>query len=443
MVDLSEKNIKKNMIMGTTFKGISMLISYMYVPILLFCLGEVKYGVWTTILNVLSWINYFDIGIGNGLRNKLAESLAGKKDPIVIRKYVSSAYIMLGCILLFVTIISSVFCMGINWNSIFGVHNFDENLQLIMQLSIFFVATNFLLSLCKSILYALQKNSLVYSMDVAQQLIMLISVVIVTKLEIKSILIVAVLYGISNFIVVFICNIMICAKNKNFIPRFKFFSKNEAEETTSLGVQFFLVQISALILFTTDNLLISHYIGPAEVTSYSIVQKLFSIGTAVFAVLVAPYWSRTSGAKAQGDYDAIKESIKKMYILLVMGTLAVVIIVFIFQPLSDFWLGQKLYYPTGLIPLMALYAIVYMWNCIYSQIANGLSLMKVVVPVAIVQGIINIPLSLIFLLYFDLGVVGVLLGTILSTFVAAVIVPVYVHREVKRKITKESVEWKN
>lgn len=434
MIDLSEKNIKKNMFLGILFKGMSIIISYLYVPVLLFYLGEVKYGVWTTILNILSWINYFDIGIGNGLRNKLTESLVGDDTAGNVSKYVSSAYIMLGSVILIVTIVASILCIFVDWNVVFGVKNFDEDLKIIMQLSIVFVAINFLLSMCKSILYALQKNSFVNLMDVCQQFIMLLCVMVVTKIETKSVLLVAVLYGLSNFIVVFVCNIKLCMDNNNFIPKVKCFSKKEAMETTSLGIMFFLVQISALILFTTDNLLISHFIGPAEVTSYSMVQKLFSIGTAVFAVLVAPYWSKTAGSKAQGDYNDIKTSIKKMYLLLCVGIIAVIVLNFIFQPVSDFWLKQKLDYPPGLIQLMSIYAIVYMWNCIYSQIANGLSLMNVVVPVAIIQGIINIPLSLLFLLHFQMGVVGVLLGTVLSTIVAAVIVPIYVHIEINKRI---------
>ena len=75
MLDISEKNVRKNMVLSTVYRALSMVISYLYVPVVLAYLGEVKYGVWTTILNVLSWITYFDIGIGHGLRNKLAENL--------------------------------------------------------------------------------------------------------------------------------------------------------------------------------------------------------------------------------------------------------------------------------------------------------------------------------------------------------------------------------
>lgn len=435
-VDLSEKQVRKNMILGTIYKGISMIVSYLYVPLVLFYLGEFKYGVWTTILNVLSWITYFDIGIGNGLRNKLAESLTkqGEDEEKKVRQYVSSSYIMLAIIITVAILVGCVLSVLIDWKSVFGINTFDENLKVIMGISIIFVGINFWLSLCKSIFYAIQENSKVGLMGVLQQVLMLIGIFVLIQFKKPSILLVAILYGMTDFIISTIFSGVLFKRNKNFIPKIKYYSSKEAHETTSLGVKFFIVQIAALVLFTTDNLIISHFIGPTEVTSYSIVNKLFSIGTALFTMLVAPYWSRTAAAKAENNYVMIKNSIRTMYKLMAVGIVGVIILVFIFRPVASIWLQKDLNYSPGLIPLMGIYAIIFMWNAIYSQIANGLSLMNVLVPVAIIQGIINIPLSLLFLLKFNMGVVGVLLGTICATLVSAIVTPYYTNKEIKKNM---------
>ena len=75
---------------------------------------------------------------------------------------------------------------------------------------------------------------------------------------------------------------------------------------------------------------------------------------------------------------------------------------------------------------------------IYSQVANGLSLMKVIVPVGIIQGIINIPLSLFFALKMNMSVVGVLMGTVLSFMISAIVVPLSVRNEINIHIKKSS-----
>lgn len=432
MLDISEKNVRKNMILSTVYRALSMVISYLYVPVVLAYLGEVKYGVWTTILNVLSWITYFDIGIGHGLRNKLAENLDREGNEIKCRKYVSSAYFAFGLIILCAMCGFSVAAIFVNWNSIFGVSkdNVSDNLTCVMCISVIFMCINFLLSLCKSIYYALQKNSTVGLMGVLQQSLMLMGVLYLSVTSKASLLKVAIFYGLSDFIVEILFTLILTRKSEVFVPSLKFVSKEETKSTTNLGMLFFISQISALILFTTDNLIISHFIGPAEVTSYSLVNKLYTAGTAVFAMLITPYWSRTSVAKSHNDYRLIKKGIHEMQCLLGLGIVGVLVLMVIFKPLARVWLQKELDYAPGLIPLMAVYAIIYMWNAVYSQVANGLSLMRVIVPVGIVQGIVNIPLSLFFLLKMNMGVVGVLLGTVLSFMVSAIAVPIAVNKEI-------------
>lgn len=436
-LNLSESKVKKNMLLGAIYKGVSMVISFIYVPIVLACLGEVKYGIWTTILNILSWISHFDVGIGNGLRNKLVDSIYNKQDENSTRKFVSSAYIMLSGIILLVIIVFIILSFFIDWNSLFGVKEFDENLRLIMQLCTFFIGMNFILSLCKSIYYAIQENSTVGLMGILQQTIMLAGVLVLVHFKSSMILYIAILYSFSEIVVSIIFSCRLFKKNKDFIPSYRFYSSQEAKETTNLGLLFFISQIASLVLFSTDNIIIAHFIGPTEVTSYSIVNKLFTVGTGMFVMLVSPYWSRTTAAKARGDFRMIKDGIVSMYKILGIGVVGAIGLAILFKPIASIWLQKELFYPTGLIGLMAVYSIIYMWNAIYSQIVNGLSMMNILVPIAIIQGIVNIPLSLIFLTVFNMGSVGVLLGTVLVTLISAVVTPVFVHREIRRHLADE------
>ena len=70
----------------------------MLVPTTLACLGVYENGVWLTISSVLLWIDNLDIGLGNGLRNKLAVAMA-HNDYEKGRQYVSSTFAMLAIII--------------------------------------------------------------------------------------------------------------------------------------------------------------------------------------------------------------------------------------------------------------------------------------------------------------------------------------------------------
>lgn len=70
---------KKNILALFALRGYSIAVNLALVPLTLHLLDEYKYGIWITLFNVISWISIFDVGIGNGLRNKFAETIANGK----------------------------------------------------------------------------------------------------------------------------------------------------------------------------------------------------------------------------------------------------------------------------------------------------------------------------------------------------------------------------
>ena len=52
---------EKSGLITMLIKPISILISFFYTPLLLSFLGNEKYGIWSTILSITTWINFFDV----------------------------------------------------------------------------------------------------------------------------------------------------------------------------------------------------------------------------------------------------------------------------------------------------------------------------------------------------------------------------------------------
>ncbi|MDE7189740.1 MAG: hypothetical protein K2N96_06305, partial [Muribaculaceae bacterium] len=67
---------KKNILASILIKGIDAVVYLLLVPVTLGYLNPYEYGIWLTLNSMLMWINSFDIGLGNGMRNKLAEAIA-------------------------------------------------------------------------------------------------------------------------------------------------------------------------------------------------------------------------------------------------------------------------------------------------------------------------------------------------------------------------------
>ena len=73
----NNSNILSNIIGTVLVRGGSFLIAIVSMPMYLnYFNNNAVLGIWFTILAVLSWMLSFDLGIGNGLRNNLVESLS-------------------------------------------------------------------------------------------------------------------------------------------------------------------------------------------------------------------------------------------------------------------------------------------------------------------------------------------------------------------------------
>ena len=78
-----ERSIKAKKNIGLSFliKGASIAISLILVPLTINYINPYRYGIWLTLSSVVSWFSFFDIGLTNGLRNKLVRENVSRSDP--------------------------------------------------------------------------------------------------------------------------------------------------------------------------------------------------------------------------------------------------------------------------------------------------------------------------------------------------------------------------
>ena len=86
-------NVLKNIANAVVIKGGGIIVGLLTTPAYMdyFSKNEIL-GIWFTILSVVTWMLNFDLGIGNGLRNRLVEEFACSNDQKIIKCLISSAY---------------------------------------------------------------------------------------------------------------------------------------------------------------------------------------------------------------------------------------------------------------------------------------------------------------------------------------------------------------
>lgn len=410
-----------------------MVLSMLYVPIVLDYLGTGLYGIWATVLNVISWVNYFDIGIGNGLRNKLSAALAKDTDDGKVKSLISSAYALLSIIVLGVMAVVLVAFQFIDWNALLNIPEaLCSNVRAVIVVSFTLMCVGFVFSICKSLFFAVQEAHVVSLLGVAQQACMLVSVLALGSFRSDRLMSVAVAYGLSALVVELVFTFVFFRKRRPWVPSLRAYDGGMAKDVTALGLQFFIIQIASLVLSSTDNVVVSNIFGPEAVTPYSTAFKLFTVPVSLYATIVSPYWSSITARYAHGDVLGIKGNIKQMEKLLVLPAACCFILAVAYAPITDIWLGQHLDTPRDLVWLMYVYCLVYSWNAIWSQVSNGMTCMKMMMILAVAQAVANIPLSFLFARVLGSSS-GVLLGTIVTMITSSVVYPIYINRKLKRE----------
>lgn len=419
-----DKKIKLNSLLLFIFRVISIVIAFLLVPLLIDYLDMELYGVWLTILSVTMWINYFDIGIGNGLRNKLTEALVeGNKE--LAKSLISTAYVMLIFISSSTFVIFLLISMLGSWSWVFNIEDiYNAELQLVMLIVVGSGLINFILSLNNHVAYANQDSSFPALRELVFQLFLLIGVIaVLITLKHGSLVSLAIIYMLSTVGSNLMASLYIISKYRSLIPSLKYFSLYHVKPLMSLGGQFFVVQIAALIIFATDNLIITHVIGPSEVTTYNIIYRLFTPIVFLHTILITPLWSAFTESYTNGNFEWIKSNLKtlnKYTSLLLLLTIALALSV---KPIILLWLKDSSFYNPSLVVVMALYTFISIWNNNYAYFLNGISKLKLQIYTAVIGSIINIPISIFLAKNVGLGSTGVALGSVISLSLFAIAGP--------------------
>lgn len=439
-VDEGRQNriIVRNGIASIGFKGMSYLISFFTAPLLLACLGDMKYGIYTTSLALVSWINYFDFGVGSGLRNRVAESVINE-DYETAQKSVSVAYCILTLVSFAVSIIVLVASLILDFDKLLNAGLNDESLNICIVIAIVFVCINFVLSLSKNLLWAVQKTALVDGIGIIAQIFWLVALWTYSYTGRSSLLIIVIFEGLTALIGNIIAQVYIIRKHPRLKPAFKDIDMSYSKGILSFGIQIFIMQICALVLNATDNIIIMKLYSAIEVTPYSMAHKYFSIINTFFVVATGPLWTAYTTAYAMKDTRYIKKTLKRALSFYAIIFLGIVLACFIFVPFMRVYLGRDLEYQSGLIFLVALYYAILIFSHNFSAFVHGISKVKLTTIACAVGAIVNIPCSIFFATTCGLRINGIILGSIISLLITT---PCYIYTTIKEIRVLEKCENK-
>lgn len=409
-----------NILFSGFLKIVGLLTSLVIVPITINYLNNEVYGIWMTITSILYWITTFDIGLGNGMRNYLAEALA-TNDTKLGKKYISTTMLLLSLIALSMAIVLLYPLITINFNSFFNTNAIAGNeLRMAVVIAVGFTLMNFVLKNIGMIFVAMQKYAINDLLSISGNVIALILIYILTKVTTGNLVLVVLAYTMTSCVAFLLAAIPLFWKHPELKPSLRFFDKSLGKKIVGKGFGFFVIQISScLVIFGAANFFITQSCGPAAVTTYNIAYKFFNLLVIAYTIILAPMWNAYTDAYVKGDMQWIKATFNKalkFWVLSICGGLGMLLICNLFYKL---WIGNMVNVPLSVSASTLIYVCFFNLNNCATYLINGLN--KIFVQIIISLAVTTLYIITVLAFGRKLGVEGIVLSMAASYAVMSVV----------------------
>ncbi len=414
------RRLKQGAASSLISKGVVLAVSAISIPITVRYLGAEDFGVWVSISTTLSMLLVLDFGVANSLTNFVSEAYA-RDDRDHASTYTTTA---LGVVLVVALLLG---CLAwwiwplLHWDRLFHLSSAAEaprvGRAVAAALAIFLVGLP--AGLAPKILGGYQELRTANLFTALGSLLNLLSIILVAHFHEGLVALVtassAALVG-ANLLALF----WIFFFHKPWLaPSLKHVNGVAARRMMQSGSEFFALQIAGLIAFNSDNLVVIHYLGPAEVAAYSVAWRLVGYAAIAQTLITPALWPAFSEAFSRGDLSWIRDTFRRTMIL----TMAIAVSASLLFALVGRWIiriwATRAAVPTqGLLLLMCVWVLIstFMNNTATVLVAKGET--RLLAGLGLAAAVLNLGLSIYWVQ--RIGAPGVVLGTIVSYLILLV-----------------------
>jgi O-antigen/teichoic acid export membrane protein len=323
----------------------------------------------------------------------------------------------------------------LDWNSILNT-NTIENRELYILTSIVFTffILRFIVQIISVVYLADQRPSISKLITTSGNLVSFLIVLILTRVTLKGdlILLGTIISAIPVILFLVVSITSFNSRYKQLKPSIKEIDLKVSNGLVNLGAKFFVLQISYLIAYTTSNVLITQFYGPAEVTIYNIAYKYFYIPVMVYSIILSPIWSAVTDAYFKSDFVWLKKTLKHLNLLSLLFVLGIVFMIIISDWVYKIWVGGDIVIPFGLSIALGLYSITVVIISPFSAYINGLGKLDLTIYLTLFGVPVYLVLAFVFTRWFD-NSTGIVLAILSGQIIGLFAEPLQIHKLLNKK----------
>ena len=412
---------------------LAICVSVISVPLTIGYLGKERYGAWVTIVSVVTFLSITDFGLAGSLTNAIGKAQAGE-DHARGQRLVSSALLMLSLIASVILIAAVVLAPRIaallfpNLQS--PVARAEIVPAVMIALSIF--ALNLPLFVSSRVLAAHQESALANVWNIAASLGNLAALLLVIWFRggLPWLVFGCFGFGLASNIA---CAVWLFGIHKPWLrPSLASVDLAFVKILFSDGWKFFVIGIGWMVNWQTDNMVIAHFLGAAQVTPYAVTFSLFAIATGLQTLAYPNLRPAYTEAHARGDYEWIRKTLRSNFQFSFFTTTAIVVFLTIFGgEIIRLWAGAAAVPPFSVIVWMALWRLMLSTLLVGSCLLNATGHLKGMTIYGTATAVLNLALSILLAKIY--GITGVIAATVIA-FAVANYLPTFLEvRSVLRK----------
>ncbi len=391
-------------------KVVSMAITLTLIPVSLKYTDESTYGVWLTLSSLIIWLNLFDLGLSNGLTNKLTECFA-INDTEKARKYLSTTYVFLTGIIAAFSVVFFLVGPFINWNQVFNTKTLDpQELRTAVYITYASFCLTFILKPINDLLKSKQKHFILSIIQVSGNILALVCILYFGDYFQSKFVFLCYALGFSYPLALLIASVLFYTSAfKELTPKINYASKEYFRSIFGISSKFLIIQVSVILILTSNNFLISYFIDNTSVTHYNIAYRLFSIISIFQIMIMTPLWPAFTDAYTLKDYAWIRNAISKSNKLNVLLSLPLLAIFFLCDYIYYYWIGPEIAIPLSVNLLLMVFVGISLFKESYVSFINGVGRLNLQVVFSLITIVFQIPLAFLLVRYFQLGLSGILI----------------------------------
>jgi O-antigen/teichoic acid export membrane protein len=388
---------------------VSVAAGFVITPLLVRHLGAVQYGIYETIASTVAWVGLAHFGLGPSVLNELAtaRTLRSPERGAITVSSATAVQVAIAA-LLFVMIVATA--PVVSWARIV---NAPANMAAAASMAVIIMLVLSVLQLPfglgSAVFEAHQRGYIAQGWQLTSLGLRLAAVVSAVALGGSLALVVlaltmpGLLVQVAQYIHAFYLSY------PQLRPRATLVSWMEGRALLTVGADFFVLSIAALIITSTDNLVIAHVIAPSAVTPYAVTSKLTQVPTMITLLALQAAWPAYRET-ATTDVAWLRRTHRRMRLLGVAAPVLVGLTLLLAgRPFIQLWAGPDAVPSTGLLLWLIGIALIQGVLLPPGRLLTALGATRMNALVGAANAGINLPLSIVFAKRF--GVAGVAMGT--------------------------------